>query len=957
MDFGIITTEPCLNVVPPPDDRCSDPAFALANPDMCPVAPSLIIKPALALRCQLDSVQFRAFIVESGRETDVTDQSVFTSGNRNVAVIGVSSGNATGLTAGLAIVTATYNALSAKAEFNVLSCLGGNCGGQSICDATVAMQLLVDTSRSMSQAFGAGYNTKLDFAKAAASEFAGSINQVKDFIGLTTFNALGASEVDPPTHTAATVQADLLDVTQTQQLTTFRTGIESAIASLNGSGADIKVLVLISDGEDTTDTYDDENNPLIPIGDFKQAGGLVMCLGVRAHDRGFDLLEAFSTGGFFVNSYDGVEDAAILYLKGLKSYVCAGNCVPEGDEFLNCGELDFVGFTNWDVIGGHVDLIGNGFFDVLPGNGLYVDLAGTSPEYKGVMQSKVQYSLTAGSTYRFSVQLAGNQRVDSTPESAQVRIYTDSLTVLQQQIAIGDYRQGFQWYSFTFVADSDMDVWLSVEQLEVPANSEQLGLLLGTVQFENVTTGTLLLDDDFDDENPTYIPPRCGTGTTWVDLGGGIYGYAEGTNCYGEGCLDEPPGVQTGDPNPLSDIEAGFTPPKTYTSTRQVCTTCGNGRVNVEDVVIGQFLAATVDYRAILELDEPDTALSYTVPSYAYAETYVYPTSWRLEGSQDGTNWVVLDTRSNQFFSGEETKTYKISGTPSYKWFAVFVTASAGQGALMGIIRLYGLAQAAEQQKCATGTGQSTVSQADADAKADAAALAAANAQLRCATLYTATASYTAVCDYGLFPVTRSAVRTSVNSYAEALARATADAQAAAEAALNCAQSNNAQRIEILDPTGGSPKAASPYPSAKLVAAFAGSITNVTVQINGFTHPHPDDVHIILVAPDGTTCCLMRNCGGAVAVSAVDLVFDDAAGTPVPDETEITAGSYVPTQNGAEVNAPAPCGAGPYGATLSVFNGITGAAAAGHWMLFVFDDSPADAGSINGGWDLTITAA
>ena len=42
------------------------------------------------------------------------------------------------------------------------------------------------------------------------------------------------------------------------------------------------------------------------------------------------------------------------------------------------GQTNYTGFANWAVQDGTVDLIGNGFFDFFPGNGLYVDVDGSS---------------------------------------------------------------------------------------------------------------------------------------------------------------------------------------------------------------------------------------------------------------------------------------------------------------------------------------------------------------------------------------------------------------------------------------------------------------------------------------------------------------------------------------------------------------------------------------------------
>lgn len=71
--------------------------------------------------------------------------------------------------------------------------------------------------------------------------------------------------------------------------------------------------------------------------------------------------------------------------------------------------LNYNSFANWNVTGGTVDTVGNGFFDFLPGNGVYVDLDGTSFD-AGVLGSNGQ-ALAPGA-YTLSFDLAGSQRGD-----------------------------------------------------------------------------------------------------------------------------------------------------------------------------------------------------------------------------------------------------------------------------------------------------------------------------------------------------------------------------------------------------------------------------------------------------------------------------------------------------------------------------------------------------------------
>lgn len=77
--------------------------------------------------------------------------------------------------------------------------------------------------------------------------------------------------------------------------------------------------------------------------------------------------------------------------------------------------LNHVFTDKWTVVlgSGTVDLIGApGFFDLIPGNGRYVDLDGTTPNDAGVMRSDA-LALLAGTEYTLTFDLAGSQRGDT----------------------------------------------------------------------------------------------------------------------------------------------------------------------------------------------------------------------------------------------------------------------------------------------------------------------------------------------------------------------------------------------------------------------------------------------------------------------------------------------------------------------------------------------------------------
>lgn len=1104
---GRITTADCTNILPPPDPRCADDAFRIANPDICFSAPILVIKPAVALVCTLGSTQFQAFYVKNGVETDVTAQSVFTSSNQSVALVGAVSGNATGISLGQTIISAAYQSLTAQSEMNVL---GDNC----CTDRSVAMMLAMDTSRSMSQAFGGSYSTRLDYAKAAATRFINEVNETKDIVGLMRFNATDDVVLAAPVSAKASVSAFVSGIAQTQNLTTLYDALSTALGELNATSATLKVLVLLSDGEDDTDSYIDNPNPIQLLSDFKSQGGIVICFGTRASGKGFNLLSTLATGGFFLNGYPANAQAALDYLSGLKGYVCAGNCVPTGDVMMAHGQLDYDAFINWDVIGPQkVDLLGNGFFDYLPGTGLHVELVGNippagTPTAEMVTKATIPLSSTAlvvGHVYSVSVKLAGNQVQEHIPpDSVRIKVYDAAKNYVDSIVTLSDFKQGYQWYTYSFTADSVAPIRISIQQVAMapqPTPGAWAGAELKEVKFQDTTNGTLMFDDNFDTENIIYIPPACGLGTTYVlipgssvatftnngpsacqigtigvpnawsedridvlpgqtiefipnayldifadalspdpileiaipggssfvgsvvwnadngndqnsgtgnpahlvfNAGGSHYGYAYGyAGCYGYGCLDTPPAAQLPDPNPLPDIEQGFTPPKTYTSTKTACAVCPIGTINSGSGLIPVMTSFTAPsglasnsstggrlaWKAFADPDftvslsegwDSDHAgvfpqwLAYTFDTakvvvsvglraisritHPGAVDIYNDIHWQFQASTDGASWTTLTegTGNSATFGIAETQ-YGFANTTAYRYYRLYFPNDATNVSGYAIVYRMQLYGSDSGQVCKSATETSLVSQQDADTKAYNAALVLANAALNCTHVFTSTQSYTAHCPSNQFgpPVTKSATATSLVDQATADAAALAAATAAANAALVCNLSNNTQAITINDSPGGSTAPATPFPSVKFVSGLVGLITKVTVSIKKFSHTYPDDVLMVLMSPHGEKVMLMQHCGGPNSVSNLDLVFDDAAGGFLPDATILSSGTFKPSQYGVVSPIPSPGPAAPYSALLSAFNGFSGN---GSWSLWVYDSAALNVGSIALGWDLTITS-
>lgn len=531
------TPTDCDVGVPHVDDRCKDPAFAAANPDICGAAAKLIVKPNIASICVNAPVQFKAYLQAAGGEQLIETGVTFSISNQSVAIIGALSGNVTGVAMGVATVTAEWQGYIASAQLTVVS------GSECCEDAAVGMVLLIDNSLSMQQAMS-GFGNKLGFAKEAARQYAGDLNTTKDKMAVFRFSESGAM-ILVLSDNVASIQAAINSIPGSSQKTNLYDGLEEAINYINSIAAlDRRVIVLLSDGENKQGA-----DPVPLANSFISAGGVIQVVGVRAHGDGFDLLNQIASGGMFVNAYNlATGNESIHFMRNMKGYYCAGNCTPPGDTVVNKGELTFDAFTNWDVLG-PVDLIGgeypNQFFDLLPGNGLYVDTNGSGPPWLGHMRTKDPFTFNAGQQYELKVRVAGNQR-----DAAGTYVTKFKITgLLDEDIEPSSYQEDFTEYTFLFTPGGGAS-----EKIEMISQSpaSAFGNLWDYIRLRNVTTDTVLFEDDFDEENPTYIEPACGMAEIPEGYGEGFaYGYA----CYGYGCLEGPPPEQVPDPVPLPDLE------------------------------------------------------------------------------------------------------------------------------------------------------------------------------------------------------------------------------------------------------------------------------------------------------------------------------------------------------------------------------------------------------------------
>lgn len=753
--------------------------------------------------------------------------------------------------------------------------------------------------------------------------------------------------------------AEINGIIQTQQKTDIGAILLAAVNDMLAATADEKIIIIISDGEHTSNANTQAILDTATL--FKAAGGIIIAVGLRATGAGYDLLSRIATGGFFINALPNGAADVLDQLNYLKFILCVGDCITSRDS-INTAALDFSSFINWEVIAGQVNLLGNGFIDLQPGNGLYVDMMGGSA---GTIRTIDSFSLTGGQSYRISFKAAGNNRLNSLAgQKLQVSVMNadDSvplpLSLIFNHVVIPNWDDPFTTYSFSFTAPFDVDVKLLFQQLfDSTFSGEWHGNLLDDVKFEEVSTLTTLFSDNFNAENPVVIP----------------------ANDYGDYCSIGVPGTQNTDPNPLPDVESGLGATITYTSTKTACASCPAGSVNfptqsIVPVMTSNTLpggvisdnAGSVD--AWLAFDN-DPATNWTasvlaswlryqlvntkkVIAYSITATSDAPTApanWILQGSNDATTWIDLDTQAGIVWFGGETKRFAFTNVTGYLYYRFSISATQnGDPAQISEIQLF---ESAPTQICKSAAATSFISQADADSKATLAAQADAQSNLNCVQRFSSTQQFTASCPVGQsgVSVTKSATATSLNSQNEADASALALATTAANAELTCGVSTNGQPITM----AAEADYAIPYPSVKFVSGLSGLVTKVTLSLSQYHIGGTSSAHnyLLLVSPTGQKCIIFSNLTSAVLTGGtVDLIFDDAAGSFLPNVGFVTSGTYKPTQNGVnDLGVPAP--AQPYATTLATFIGHN---PNGSWALYFYDPTGVNLESIQQ-WDLTIS--
>ena len=145
------------------------------------------------------------------------------------------------------------------------------------------------------------------------------------------------------------------------------------------------------------------------------------------------------------------------------------------------------------------------------------------------------------------------------------------------------------------------------------------------------------------------------------------------------------------------------------------------------------------------------------------------------------------------------------------------------------------------------------------------------------------------------------------------------------------------------------------------VSGIGNSITSLSVEIEGFTETHPDNVGLVVVGPTGAALAIQGDCGGIAEATNLNLTFSDAGAGLLPQNPPMTSGTFKPTQYASIGSFPSPGPGLAYNSpaifgTSSLTATFQGSNPNGTWSLYAIDPVSGDSGEISNGWNLQVEA-
>jgi hypothetical protein len=178
-------------------------------------------------------------------------------------------------------------------------------------------------------------------------------------------------------------------------------------------------------GDANRSYYDDGDTTTNGIGDyalitdFNSTQDVIQLWGPTSnYILGTSPIAGITGQSIFLDKPDTEPNELIAILQGvtgltLSSTAFAPTTVVFSDNFdtENGGSPagNFSSLTQWNITDGTIDLVGNGYADYLPGNGLYLDLDGWT-DNAGRLESKTSFNFSAGDLVTLNFALGGSQR-------------------------------------------------------------------------------------------------------------------------------------------------------------------------------------------------------------------------------------------------------------------------------------------------------------------------------------------------------------------------------------------------------------------------------------------------------------------------------------------------------------------------------------------------------------------
>ena len=133
--------------------------------------------------------------------------------------------------------------------------------------------------------------------------------------------------------------------------------------------------------------------------------------------------------------------------------------IPDGFNAENGGTptLNYFGFADYTVTSGSADLIGNGYFDAYTGNGLFVDMAGSTGQY-GAMTTNASFG---PGNWLITVGLGGpiyplGNGYGVTQDGVHISWGTGSQDIILADLTTGTFTIPFTLGSTEFITVSDL---------------------------------------------------------------------------------------------------------------------------------------------------------------------------------------------------------------------------------------------------------------------------------------------------------------------------------------------------------------------------------------------------------------------------------------------------------------------------------------------------------------------